>query len=187
MKHLGTQTINTERLLLRPLTLDDAPAMFSHWVTDEDVARYVTWAPHTSLDETRELLSLWTKQYGQPDFYTWGMVLKETEELIGTFAFVSLSDRDQVAELGYAIGKNWWNQGYTTEAGQALLAFGFEQIGFNRIQAVHDVRNPASGRVMEKLGMTYEGTIRQARLVKGQFVTIALYGMLAADWPNQQN
>lgn len=182
MNHLGSQTITTERLLLRPLTLDDAPAMFYNWARDEDVARYVTWDTHTSLEETRELLSLWTKQYDQPDFYIWGMVIKETEELIGTFAFVSISDRDQVAELGYAIGKNWWNQGYTTEAGRAILSFGFDQLGLNRIQAVHDIRNPASGRVMEKLGMTHEGTIRQTRLVKGRFISICLYGILAEEW-----
>lgn len=181
MEHLGTKTIETERLILRPLTLDDAPAMFTNWVTDQEVARYVTWDIHTSLEETRELLSLWVKQYDQPDVYIWGMVIKETGELIGTFAFTGVSDRDQVAELGYAIGKNWWNHGYTTEAGLAILSFGFDQLGLNRIQAVHDVRNPASGRVMEKLGMTYEGTIRQARLVKGHFVSICLYGILAQD------
>lgn len=187
MEHLGTKTIETERLLLRPLTLEDAPAMFTNWVTDQDVARYVTWDTHTSLEETRELLSLWVKQYDQPDCYIWGMVIKETGELIGTFAFTGVSDRDQVAELGYAIGKNWWNQGYTTEAGRAILSFAFDQVRLNRIQAVHDVRNPASGRVMEKLGMTHEGTIRQARLVKGQFVTIALYGMLTEEWQDQRN
>lgn len=147
----------------------------------------MTWDTHTDIDETRELMAFWANQYDQPDFYTWGMVIKETGQLIGTFAFVDLSDRHQLAELGYCIGKEWWNQGYTTEAGRALLAFGFDQLGLNRIQAVHDVRNPSSGRVMEKLGMRHEGTIRQARLVKGQFVTISLYGMLVTDWQDQKN
>lgn len=182
MQHLGTQVIETERLILRPLRLDDASAMYNNWASDDEVSQYVTWPTHANLQETQELLASWVKAYQEDDFYTWGMEIKATGQLIGTFAFVGFSDRDQVAELGYCLGKDWWNQAYTTEAGQAILAFGFNQVGLNRIQAVHDVRNPASGRVMEKLGMTLEGVIRQARLVKGQFVSINLYGLLAQDW-----
>lgn len=182
MQHLGTQVIETERLILRPLRLDDASAMYKNWASDDEVSQYVTWPTHANLQETQELLASWVKAYQEDDFYTWGMEIKATGQLIGTFAFVGVSDRDQVAELGYCLGKDWWNQAYTTEAGQAILAFGFNQVGFNRIQAVHVVRNPASGRVMEKLGMTLEGVIRQARLVKGQFVSINLYGLLAQDW-----
>lgn len=187
MTHLGTIQLETDRLLLRPLRLEDAPAMYANWASDDEVARYVTWETHATVEETQELMAFWEKQYDRSDFYLWGMVLKETGQLIGTFAFTDLSDRHQIAELGYAIGKAWWNKGYNTEAGQAVLAFGFDQLGLNRIQAVHDVRNPASGRVMEKLGMTLEGTIRQARLVKGQFVSINLYGILAQDWKNQSH
>lgn len=182
MLHPGTILIETDRLILRPLTLADATAMYANWASDYEVARYVTWDTHANVEETSKLMAFWEKQYEQADFYLWGMVIKETGQLIGTFAFTDLSDRHQIAELGYCIGKDWWNQGYTTEAGQALLAFGFDQLGLNRIQAVHDVRNPASGRVMEKLGMTLEGTIKQARLVKGHFVSICLYGILAQDW-----
>lgn len=187
MTHLGTIQLETDRLLLRPLRLEDASAMYANWASDDEVARFVTWDTHETVEETQELMAFWEKQYDRSDFYLWGMVLKETGQLIGTFAFTDLSDRHQIAELGYAIGKAWWNKGYNTEAGQAILAFGFDQLGLNRIQAVHDVRNPASGRVMEKLGMTLEGTIRQARLVKGQFVSINLYGILAQDWKNQSH
>lgn len=182
MQHLGTQIIETNRLILRPLTLQDAPAMYTNWASDEEVARYVTWTSHANLAETQKLLTSWAEAYEQPDFYNWGMVVKDTGQVIGTFTFVGVSDRDQVGELGYCCGQTWWNQGYTTEAGRALLTFGFDQLGLNRIQAVHDVRNPASGRVMEKMGMTYEGTMRQARLVKGKFVSLSLYAILAQDW-----
>ncbi|MFA9413971.1 GNAT family N-acetyltransferase [Streptococcus sp. E29BA] len=181
MHHLGTSEIETQRLLLRPLTLVDAEQMYKNWASDEDVARFVTWDTHASPADTRELLSLWTKQYDRPDFYNWGMVIKETGQLIGTFSFVAVSERDSMAEVGYCIGKHWWNKGYVTEAGQALLAFGFNEIGLNRIQAVHDVRNPASGRMMEKLGMTHEGVMRQVRLVKGVLVKLAMCAILAED------
>lgn len=187
MKHLGTLSLETDRLLLRPLKPDDAKAMYTNWATDKEVARYVTWAPHANLAETQELMAFWASQYDRPDFYTWGIELKATGQLIGTFAFVGVSDRDQVAELGYALGKNWWHQGYATEAGLAILAFGFDRLSLNRIQAVHDDRTPASGRVLEKLGMTYEGTIRQARLVKGKFVTLCHYGILVEDWTARTN
>ncbi|MFC3928130.1 GNAT family N-acetyltransferase [Streptococcus caprae] len=181
MKHLGTVLIETERLRLRPLTLSDTQAMYDNWANDVDVSRYVTWETHANSEETAELMAFWCQQYDQPNFYNWGIEIKETGELIGTFTFVSLSERDLVAELGYCIGQQWWNKGYVTEAGKALLDFGFQQLGLNRIEAIHDVRNPASGRVMEKLGMSYEGTMRQIRKVKGQFVTVKPYSILAKE------
>lgn len=182
MQHLGTLPLETEGLILRPLCLEDAPAMFDHWPSDPEVARYVTWEPHPDLESTKALLSSWVPHYQQdPSFYNWGIVLKSTEQLVGTISFVSVSDQDLSAELGYCLGRPWWGKGLMTEAGQAVLAFGFQKVGLNRIEAMFDVRNPASGRVMEKLGMTYEGLSCEARMVKGQLVTVKHYAKLRRD------
>lgn len=181
MQHLGTLIMETERLRLRPLTLADAESMYRNWTSDEEVARYVAWEPHSDIAVTQGLLNRWAEQYQDPSFYNWGIEIKATGEVIGTFTFVSISEKDKLAKLGYCIGKAWWNKGYVTEAGRAIMDFGMDKLGLNRIEAVHEVRNPASGRVMAKLGMTYEGTMRQARLVKGEFVSLALYALLASD------
>ncbi|WP_303973030.1 GNAT family N-acetyltransferase [Streptococcus merionis] len=182
MNHLGTQILETERLILRPLQVHDAQSMFDHWASDPEVAQYVTWEAHTSLDTVTEHLSHREEAYRESlDFYDWGMVLKDSGTLIGTITFVGTSDRDQVAELGYCMGKKWWSQGLMTEAGRAVLDFGLNQVGFHRIYACHDIRNPASGKVLKKLGMTYEGTSREARVVKGERVTLAFYSILKSE------
>jgi [ribosomal protein S5]-alanine N-acetyltransferase len=89
---------------------------------------------------------------------------------------------DQRAELGYWIGRPYWNQGYATEAARAVLGFGFEQLGLNRIDAHHFVRNPASGRVMQKLGMSPEGCLRQHVKKWNAFEDLELYGILKSQW-----
>jgi ribosomal-protein-alanine N-acetyltransferase len=91
-----------------------------------------------------------------------------------------------LAELGYWVGKPYWGKGLVTEAAWAVLAFGFETLGLNRIQATHFNHNPASGRVMEKIGMFYEGCRRQHTLKWGKYRDIKLYGMLKSDWDRQK-
>lgn len=183
MKHLGTVILETDRLRLRPITLEDVPMVFDNWVQDPEVARYVTWEVHRSQEVTEGYIGSLVAAYAsQESSYDWGIEVKETGELIGSLSFVGVSDRDQVAELGYCLGRNWWGQGYMTEAVAEILRFAFEEVGFNRVQAVFDQRNPASGRVMEKVGMIYEGTMREVRKVKGEFVTIKLYAILKSDW-----
>ena len=92
MRHLGTQTLLTPRLVLRRNTVDDAPQMFSHWANDPEVTRYLTWQPHASVDQTRQILEGWVASYEQPDFYQWGIELRETGELIGNISMVDCDD-----------------------------------------------------------------------------------------------
>lgn len=139
MRHAGTQTIETERLLLRPLTPEDAPMMYANWANDPDVTRWLRWEPHKNVDETRELLTAWALLYPNGDYYQWAIVEKSTRQVFGSISvFTSSSaepERDPwpgfdhtngVWEVGYCIGKAWWNKGFTTEALKAVVEYWFK-------------------------------------------------------------
>lgn len=106
---------------------------------------------------------------------------RDADNLLGA---VSLNSQPAhlSAELGYWVGVPFWGRGYATEAAARLLHYGFSDWGLNRIEAHHLVRNPASGRVMQKLGMQYEGTLRQKVRKWGRFEDVAIYGLLANEW-----
>ena len=181
MNHMGTQKLETERLILRRYVLDDAPAMYANWASDPEVTRYLTWPVHTSVDVTRAVISDWEKQYERPDVYHWGLVLKETGELIGDIALVRVDDAIEEGELGWCMGRAWWGRGLMPEAGRAVLDYLFDAVGFNRVMAKHDVNNPKSGRAMQKIGMLYEGTQRQAGRNNQGLIDNALYAILKSD------
>lgn len=179
MEHKGTQTLQTERLRLRRFTPADAHDMYTHWANDAEVTQYLTWYPHQSEEETRQLLTLWAEAYEQPTTYHWAIELAGT--LIGDIAVVASSDNHASCEIGYCMGKDWWNNGYVTEAFRAVIGFLFDEVGYHRIVAKHDQRNPASGKVMLKCGLQYEGTHRDSQKVKGEYVTTVNYALLSTD------
>lgn len=158
MKHLGTKQIETDRLILRRFTVDDAPKMYENWASDEEVAKYLTWPAHAGEDVTAELLAGWTACYREMNYYNWCMQLKEDGELIGNISVVEMKEQVQSATMGYCIGRKYWHQGFTSEALKAVMDFLFDEVGVNRVEAIHDARNPHSGQVMKKCGMLYEGT-----------------------------
>lgn len=183
MNHLGTKFLETERLLLRPLTVADAPAMFKNWASDPEVTRYLTWLPHTNQAATYEYLAFLEQQYSEPTFYSWGIELKALGEPIGTISVVNRNEAIDSVEIGYCMGKAWWGQGIMAEALGELIRFFFEEVGANRVEADHDVNNPNSGKVMVKCGMKYEGTRRQAaRNNQNGLCDIACYAILKEDW-----
>lgn len=102
MRHAGTQTIETERLLLRPLTPEDAPMMYANWANDPDVTRWLRWEPHKNVDETRELLTAWALLYHNGDYYEWGIVEKATGQLFGTIGVFTSSSAEPERDPGLA-------------------------------------------------------------------------------------
>lgn len=162
MKHLGTQTLETNRLILRKFTLDDAPAMHANWASDPEVTRFLTWPVHASADVSRMVLESWVKAYDDPTYYQWAIELKEIREPIGSISVVGQNEQIDMLHIGYCIGKKWWHRGIMTEALQTVMDFLFDEVGANRIESRHDPRNPHSGEVMKKCGMKYEGTLRSS-------------------------
>ena len=179
----GTVPLETERLILRRFTPEDAVQMYRNWASDPAVTRFVTWDVHASADDTRALLQMWTAEYEKNDYHNWCIVEKESGEAIGNITVPALRAKHRAAEIGYCLSSSRWNRGYTTEALEAVLRFLFEECGFHRVSARHDARNPASGRVMQKCGMRYEGTNRDAWLHReGVFDDLVCYAILEDEW-----
>lgn len=181
MNHQGTLRLTSPRLILRPLQLSDAESMFLGWATDPDVTQYLSWKPHISVDETKRIISYWMSNYPDPKFYVWGIQLKPGP-LIGTISIHSIHDGFERGEVGYALMKRYWNQGYVTEALLTILTYAFEKVGFNRIEAHHAVDNPASGAVLLKAGFQSEGTLRQFYRANAGFQDSKMYAILKKDW-----
>ncbi len=181
LTHKGTQVLRTERLTLRPFRLSDAEAMFRTWANDERVTRFLTWQPHGTPEVTRTLLETWCAAYAEPTAYNWAIELPEG--LAGNISVVDYNEQSERASLGYCLGADFWNRGIMTEAARAVTDFLFAEVGFHRLEITHAVKNPASGRVARKCGMTQEGVWRDGfKTVSGEFLDIALYGILRGEW-----
>jgi len=184
LEHKGTKTIKTKRLVLRPFKPEDAEKMFLNWANDPEVTRYLTWDAHKDLDETRSALSTWVQSYEEESYYHWAIEFEG--EPIGGIGLANVSDIDCKAYIGYCLGRAFWNKGFMSEALEAMLDFLFLEVGFNKLSAFHDTENPASGRVMEKVGMKQEGILRQEKRKRdGRFADMRLLAVLQEEWKSR--
>lgn len=182
MNHIGTRELTTARLTLRRFALEDAPHMFYNWQSDPEVCRYLTWPPYESVEQVEAFLKKnWLPDYEKPDSYVWAIELNEIEQPIGSIGVVDLKEEIGAVELGYCIGRRFWNKGYMTEALSAVIRFFLEEVGAGRVSAEHDVNNPGSGRVMQKSGMTYEGTLRRAGRNNTGICDLAVYAKIGEE------
>jgi ribosomal-protein-alanine N-acetyltransferase len=147
------QNLTTKNLILRELSLSDSEDMYEY-AKDEEVAKYVLWEPHDSIDDSFEFIGWVINKYNNKQIAPWGIELKTNGKLIGTIGFNEWQKENFCAELGYAISKNYWNQGFTTEAAKAILKYGFEEIG----------------------------TLREQMFVKNRFVDYKLYAILRCEY-----
>jgi RimJ/RimL family protein N-acetyltransferase len=171
-------TLSTARLVLRPFRLEDAPEV-QRLAGAREIAASTLTVPHPYPDGAAETwIGTHSAAWAERKSSTFAMTLKEDDTLVGAIGLM-LTMEDRRAELGYWVGLPWWNCGYATEAGRALLDFGFGPLGLHRIMARHLARNPASGRVMEKLGMEREGVLRHHVLKWGVFEDLVVYAALA--------
>lgn len=183
MKHLGSRTLETDRLIIRAFRIEDAGAMFRNWAGDPEVTRFLTWPAHPSEEETRQVLSSWVEKNDQPDNYQWAIVWKETMEPIGSISVVTWRDEVGEAQVGYCIGKAWWHRGIVTECFSEVIRFLFCEVGVNRIWARHDVNNPHSGMIMKNCGLRHEGILRQADRNNQGICDMSVYAILRGDYP----
>ncbi len=161
MKHTGTIRIETERLILRKFKLEDAKQMFENYTSKDKVTEYLTWWPHKSVNDTQEYLKNFVlPEYKKKSTYRWAIVWKENNEVIGCIDVVNNNEEKFRAELGWVIGDEYWGKGIMPEAARVVIKLLFN-VGYIRIEAIHDVKNPKSGRVMEKVGMKHEGVLRK--------------------------
>lgn len=174
-------TLETERLLLRKVIRDDVADMY-HYGSQEEVARYVTWERHRTPADTEGFVDFILDQYANGKLAPWGIEHKESGKLIGTIDYVLWQVKHRVGEIGYVLTPDYWGQGLMTEAAKAVVDFGFQRMDLVRVQAKCFVQNQASARVMEKVGMSFEGVNRQSMLVKGRHEDLKMYAILREEY-----
>lgn len=183
MKHTGTVTLETERLILRRFTADDAPAMFANWAADKEVTRYLPWREYEREEDVKKYLEDLTARYCSEKFYDWCIVPKETGEPIGSAGAVRVDDELSTIGIGYCIGRKYWGHGIVPEAVHAMLKHFFEILGAVRVTGSHFAENPKSGRVLLKCGMKEEGLLRKStKDNRGNFVDVKVYSVTDDDY-----
>lgn len=178
MNNLGTLTLKTARLVLRPFRVDDYKDMYKNWVSSEVVSRYMTWEKHKDEQETKKTLEQWVKNYETNDFYNWCITLNG--EPIGSIGIAEFDNDTLTAKTGYCISEKHWGKGFVTECYSAVLNFLFKEVGINKVSTYHDIRNVASGRVMEKCGLKEVRT--ENTVNKGEKITISIKEITKAEF-----
>lgn len=172
--------LETERLLLRRMLVTDADDMYAY-ARRSDLTKYLTWDPHPDRDYTVEYLQYLASRYRVGDFYDWGVTLRSDGRLIGTCGFTSFDFAHDSAQVGYVLNPDYWGRGLAPEALRAVLRFGFHALNLHRIEAFYIQGNIRSRRVMEKVGMAYEGTRRGAMRIKGEYRDIGVCALLRGE------
>lgn len=173
--------LETERLILRKVSVDDSEEMFLY-ASNEEVSKYVTWDTHKTISDTKEFINFVKNKYENHQVAPWGIEIKETGKFIGTIDYVWWQPNQKIAEIGYVISKDYWGNGLTTEAVKEIIRFGFKEMDLVRIQARCFVENIGSSRVMEKSGMQFEGIIRKGMFVKGEHQDLKMYSILREEF-----
>jgi [ribosomal protein S5]-alanine N-acetyltransferase len=178
---MNQPVLHTARLTLRPFVLADGPDV-QRLAGAREIADTTLLIPHPYPDGAAEQwIATHPERFAAGKVVTYAITLTASGELCGATG-LGINREHQHAELGYWIGVPYWNQGYTTEAAAALLNYGFSELNLHRIFSLHFARNPASGRVMQKIGMRYEGTLLQHWLVRQRYEDLVHYGLLRSDW-----
>ena len=168
-------TLETNRLILRPFAITDARDMYNNWTSDDEVTKYVTWNTHTSVEQTKELLEFWIKQYEKPERINFAITLKETNELIGGIDVVGYLDN--VPVIGYVLSRKYWNNGYMSEACQRVIEF-LHSIGYEKIRIDAMKENVGSNKVIKKCGGIFAGEYTEFFKAKNKEVIINEYYIL---------
>lgn len=173
--------IETDRLILRKFVETDIDD-FYEYVSDDVVTRYLSWDTYRSKDVAREYITSIIEKYNRYELAPWGIELKENSKLVGSIDFVQYDYKNFSAEIGYILNRNYWSKGIMTEALRDIIKFGFEEMSLVRIEMRHDAENIGSGKVMQKNGLKYEGTLRKKEFRKNEFVDIKYYSILNEEY-----
>jgi RimJ/RimL family protein N-acetyltransferase len=177
---MNRPVLQTTRLTLRPLELRDAPHL-RRLVDDPEIFRNTLRIPHPYPEgAAEEFIGRNQKQLEEKDEVALAVVVRDTDEFIGIIGMVPKPF--DVGEIGYWLGRPYWNRGYASEAATAMVRYGFEERTFNRIDAVVFAHNAASARVLEKSGMTLEGVLRQFIRKGDQYLDARMYSVLRSEF-----
>ena len=174
--------LQSDRLLLRQITSQDSEALFEIYSNKEVMLYFDDRGAFESLSEAEDMAKGYEDGIKNRAEIRWGIVLKETGKLIGTCGFHAISDYDKRVEVGYDLNREYWGQKIMTEALSLIISFAFEVSDVNRIEAFVEPPNTGSRTLLEKLGFTMEGTLRQHEMCRGELIDIQILGLLRKDW-----
>lgn len=170
--------LETERLILRKITLDDAEDMFNNWASDPKTSEMLNWEVHKNVEVTKQIISRWLNEYENGQF-NWVVELKDNNEIIGNITTVKYSEKNRTCEIGYCYGSKYWRHGYASEALRRVIEFFLYKTTIELVEAKHILSNPNSGKVMAKAGMKKETTLRKRHLNKktGEIEDLIIYSI----------
>lgn len=175
-------TFETERLKIRLFDMNDVDDLYEY-CSDKEVTKYLPFETYSCKQQAIDRINYCKDIYiNMTSPILWAIEYKENGKLIGGIDFIEWDEDNKVGEIGYVLNKDYWNMGIMTEALKVILKFGFEKMQLNRIQLRCDERNLASAKVMEKNGLKYEGTLRQIKFQKGEFISLRYYSILKEEW-----
>ena len=174
--------IETDRLVLREMTIDDVDFYFRHFNNDKIVEGCCFQGPKNLEAAERELQLYCIKPFWENRGIRWGIVIKEDDELIGTCGFYDWVKTDYRAEIGYDLDPAYWGRGLMTEALRIVLVYSFNKLGLNRVQAIIESRNTRSLQLIRRLGFKKEGVLRQRSLFNGKFRDDVCFSLLRGEW-----
>lgn len=179
---VGTQTIETERCILRRIAPGDAHLMYENWARHEEVYRFFPFDPIESEEAYREKVCKWAENDESGSYFHWVIVWKENGEPVGTINLGHVEEDCLMSDTAYMLSPRYWNRGIMTETVRAVLRYAFERVGLNRVQAEVFDGNAASARVLQKCGMRLEGTARQRYRKDGAWVDVHQYAAVKGDF-----
>lgn len=174
--------LQSDRLVLRQINSQDAEALFEIYSNKEVMLYFDDRNAFENMSEAGEMAKGYEEGLKNKQEMRWGIVQKETGKLIGTCGFHAISDYDKRVEIGYDLNREYWGQKIMTEALSLIIAFAFEASDVNRIEAFVEPPNTGSRVLLEKLGFTLEGTLRQHEMCRGELIDIQILGLLRGDW-----
>ena len=182
LNHVGTRIIETERMILRRFEYSDNLSMRKNWISNEKIQSLYSEPVYTKEEKVKELLDKYIGSYREDDYYRWAIIDKKSKECIGQIAYFLVDSKNHFAEIEYCIGDDYQCKGLATEATKAVIAYGFDQMNLHKVQICTKTINPASKRVIEKCGLTYEGTLRDYFYTDGQYVGRLFFSILKNEY-----
>jgi [ribosomal protein S5]-alanine N-acetyltransferase len=182
-QNIFDRSLMTNRLCLRRLNESDDSDMFEY-TRNPEVTRFLSWEPQTEIAQTRQYISKLIAEYNSGNSYAWAVEIADLKKFIGVVRIFDVSFGNKRGELSYVINPVYQGKGFAFEAIKAIIEFCFSEVGLNRIQAKCTVDNLPSERVLQKLGMSYEGTLREYWINKGVLTDAKIYSVTVADFLN---
>lgn len=173
--------IETNRLVLRQLSNDDAAILFNYW-SDPGVTEYLTLEPFKTVEEAVGMIELLNGLQANNEGIRWAITSKADGNVLGTCGFHNLKPEHHRAEMGYELGQAFWKQGIMTEALNAILSYGFAKENYNRVEAFVSIGNDRSAGILKKLGFKLDGILRQYEFARGNFVDLYCYSLLKSEF-----